>query len=563
MQGKGKSLRLSLMALVVVLIFGAMGGLTLARDAFDADYNDCPAVTRLDAIEGLTIDRTDEEDEIRVSWDALDSATLSRLGPNGYRARLTIIVEGQDAMNVALGDTSLVVDDIDFTRALTVSVAVTLSNYVISDIKEADFTSGMPAPKFTGGVWASRNAIARAPDAEGAPTRAENDLVGITDSVVGGEGKAEIAADKADIIFLAKTAVDDEADVLEGARDTYNGLATKNDLARDEYIGALVTAQPPREDAASTAFDNAREKAVLDAANVVIDGDDGPVLNSDKEPMSIGSFHYLGFNDLFDNWYSDSSVLNKPSSPRFRVGLQHGNGELDPDEANFTNYRIVIEDSSGDLLGYQAETVSASRTYDGNKIVFSTDRTAGELDTDGAEAHAVFLARGAAAEGAAEGALFVPNSIDDFANLRLSNKVSDRAVSPYYERGWIVRFTGNRSDLSVGNVGLVDAENDVFPAENVVYVDAPVEYFDFPNNVFESDGSYIIKAWAEDKDGTRISPQARIKVSVQEGQPVDDSGFRGYALTGEGATVRDKIRSWGADGGSVSLTVYGFSLQED
>ena len=96
MQGKGKSLRLSLMALVVVLIFGALGGMTLARDAFDADYNDCPAVTRLDAVDGLTIDRTDEEDEIRISWDALDSADLSQLGPNGYRARLTIIVEGED-----------------------------------------------------------------------------------------------------------------------------------------------------------------------------------------------------------------------------------------------------------------------------------------------------------------------------------------------------------------------------------------------------------------------------------------------------------------------------------
>ena len=149
MQGKGKSLRLSLMALVVVLIFGALGGLTLARDAFDADYDDCPAVTRLDAIAGLTIDRTDEEDEIRISWDALDSATLSKLGPNGYKARLTIIVEGEDPQDRALGDTNLVVDDIDFTKALTVSVAVTLGDYVISDIAEADFTSGMPAPRFS------------------------------------------------------------------------------------------------------------------------------------------------------------------------------------------------------------------------------------------------------------------------------------------------------------------------------------------------------------------------------------------------------------------------------
>ena len=286
----------------------------------------------------------------------------------------------------------------------------------------------------------------------------------------------------------------------------------------------------------------------------MIDGDDGPVLDSDKEPVSIGSFHYLGFNDLFDNWYSDGGVPTKPSSPRFRVGLQHGNGELDPDEANFTNYRIVIEDSSGDLLGYQAETVNAKRTYGGNKIVFSTVFTA----AGAVAADADFLIRGAAGVGV----LFVPTSVDDFANLRLSNKVSERAVSPYYERSWTsAQITGTRTDLSVGNVGLVDAENDVFPAENVLYVDAPVEYFDFPSNVFESDGSYIIKAWAEDEDGTRISPQARIKVSAQEGQPVSDSNFQGYASRGT-PPAKEKIRSWGEDG-SVSLTVYGFSLQED
>ena len=60
MQGKGFSLRLGLWACVAVLIFGMLGGLSLAKDAFDDDYDDCPARTRIDAINGLTIDRTDE-----------------------------------------------------------------------------------------------------------------------------------------------------------------------------------------------------------------------------------------------------------------------------------------------------------------------------------------------------------------------------------------------------------------------------------------------------------------------------------------------------------------------
>ena len=86
MQGKGISLRLGLLALVVVLVLSAVGSLSLARDAFDGnDYDDCPAVTRLDEVKGLAVDRTDEEDEIRISWEALSGTALSSLGANGYR----------------------------------------------------------------------------------------------------------------------------------------------------------------------------------------------------------------------------------------------------------------------------------------------------------------------------------------------------------------------------------------------------------------------------------------------------------------------------------------------
>ena len=50
-----------------------------------------------------------------------------------------------------------------------------------------------------------------------------------------------------------------------------------------------------------------------------------------------------------------------PATAKFRVGLLHGASGVNAGAADFENYRIVIEDSSGDLLGYQAETVSAGR----------------------------------------------------------------------------------------------------------------------------------------------------------------------------------------------------------
>ena len=203
MQGKGLSLRLGLLALVVVLIFGTLGGFSLAKDAFDDDYKDCPASTRLDAVSGLTIDRTDEDDEVRVAWEALDAATLSSLGPNGFRARLTVIVEGQDPRNVALGDTTLTVDDVDFTEALTVSVAVTLGDYVISDIREAGFTSGMPAPRFSTDIRVSANRVTSGPFAPITAATAIGDVAG--DSLIDEAGSAEKAADEADYNLLIRT----------------------------------------------------------------------------------------------------------------------------------------------------------------------------------------------------------------------------------------------------------------------------------------------------------------------------------------------------------------------
>ena len=290
-----------------------------------------------------------------------------------------------------------------------------------------------------------------------------------------------------------------------------------------------------------------RAKARRAAYNRVIDADDRAANVANKDALKdLGTFYYLGFNDLFDNWFIDRSTNEqRPRTPKFRVGLQHGSGDLDLDEADFANYRIVIEDSNGDLLGYQAETVAGGKTYSGNKIVFQdTVDAVGEVSD--------FLTTGE-----------VPDTTKTFTNIRLSNQVSDSgdAVSPYFARGDAV-FSGNpgvnpsgSDKLSVGNVGIVNAVANNFPLVDVIYADPPVEYFDFPSDVFEADGNYKILAWAEDDDGTRISPQTKILLSVQESEGVGDSTYRGYRA--------DNIRSWTAEGTAISLSVYGFSIQKE
>ena len=152
-------------------------------------------------------------------------------------------------------------------------------------------------------------------------------------------------------------------------------------------------------------------------------------------------------------------------------------------------------------------------------------------------------------------------SATNFTNIRLSNRVTDDgAVSPYYGTvadGARPPATSLRDDLSFGNVGLVNASTNAFPVEDVLYADSPVEYFDFPSDVFESDGSYTIKAWAEDGDGTRISPQASIVLGAQEGEPAEgaEAGVTEYA---------NGIRNFNSeDNVGNRLTVYGLSIQDE
>ena len=454
MQGKVFSLRLSLLAsvVVVVLVLASLGGISLARDAFDEDYDDCPAVTRLEAVNGVTVERTDEEDEIRVSWNELDSAVLDSLGPNGYKARLTIIVEGQGPQNVALGDTSLVLDEIDFSAELVVSVAITQGGYVLSDIAEAEFTSGMPAPSFS--------------------------------------------------TTVKQLEIDTTTDP-----DTYTAVAW-----------------------------------------------------NDSSGKRRGVFYYLGFNDLFDNWHISTpfpnplSRVDGPQTAKFRVGLAHGEGTFDPDGSNFAHYRISIEDSSGDLLGYQAETVTAANTYFVDSTLGANNIFFGDTSTDPL--------------GAAD---FPLASL--FTNIRLSNRVTENRdpISPYQSLNMDSNpDTGWRTGLTYGN--LYDSrprlfQSSVIPAEatGALLVEPPVEYFDFPSDVFDNDGTYIISAWAEDDEGTRISPLASITLKVQEGDSLISS-YQGYPVrrqTGSAISHTVGYRLWAESSIDTEIRVYGFSIHDE
>ncbi len=433
--------------LFAALFLGSMGNLSLAKDAFDEEFTDCPAWTRLDAVSGLTVDFTDQADEIRISWDALDPRTLeTRLGPNMHRATLTLIVEGggnEEPIRLSLGDTSEVINGLPHTQPLLVSLSLTQGRKVISDIAETEFVTGMPAPSYS----------------------------------------------------------------------------TQMKLA---------------------------------------DGEGGTV-GSFKTESQVNTFYFLGFNTLFDNWYVGSPPIDinpfiiSPSSQKFHIGLRHGKEGLDTEKIDFTHYRISVEDSNGDQLGFQPETIEAANTYSydhgTHAIVFGQNQTLVEgrhLD----DGRGIF---------------------PDLTNIRLSTGVRTRnPVSPYYAKqlGFYIYnpdydrqndFTP-RYGLSFGNhldIEGMDGSPVREPVEDAVFAETPVEYYDFPPHVFTHDGNYTIKSWAENGNDYRISPQASITLNIQESQPTP-SRYMGH---------QNGYRMWDFNGGEdvlgLELRVFHFSILDE
>ena len=443
MKRKNYALRQALRTLAVFLLLGTLGSLSLARDAFDNDFVDCPQSTRLSAVEGLTVERTNEEDEIRISWDALDFSELNELGFNILKADLTAIVEA-DGINttwhVALGETDLVVDDVGFTKELNVTVALTQRGFVVSDIAEAEFTSGMPAPSFMTNI-----------------------------------------------------------------------MAKVVDVADEDGDG--------------------------DTSELILDGED------------YGDFYYLGFNNLFDNWFaaraegarSLAALSEQPASTKFRVGLRHGEEGLHLGDANFAHYRIVIEDSSGDELEYRARTVESKRTYsfvrsgiEYDRVIFFGEEPATYLTTT-------------------RPGVIVDGSAVPLSNIRLSNRVDGGPREPYFSEGRFSGFRPEEVSLTFGNTQNSESATEA----DVLFALAPLEHYDFPRNVFEGDWNYIIKAWAEDEDGNRISPQTSVELNIERDHNVLNSSYQGYPVALDGSNRR----AWGSTSPGLTLAVWGLSIQ--
>ena len=508
------ALQVSLLMAVAALTLGAMGSMSFgAGDAFDEDYTDCPSNMRLEAVSGLKVTRTSEDDELKVTWEMADPASWG-LG-NRYRAEIAVIVEGSgDAKEktVALGRNEVTFDGIDFASNLDIEVAVVRDDYVISNIAAADFKSGLAAPKFSSPFYLAKS------------------------------NQGDIFRDK-----------------LKNADDT------------DAPFDANTN---PR--ALANLFNNDGE-AITDRASVHKPGD------------KTSTFYYLGFNQGFDNWYSEPKIRNSdpnsgnvryPRTPKFRIGLRHGSDDPDddPGDADFDLFRIRITDNSGDdVLGFDAGTVTDS-LYNERVLVLGAVNDASSAD----------------------GWTVDEDNAPYFVTIKRSNRVDNREDAYYASSNafWTRYTTGTgtlgadirsrRPVLTSANDQSTSADpgtrldfklsyNEVLHMQRIggsaatvpykgqrqLFALPPVEIYDVDPDELNKDGNYTFEAWAEDDDGNQISPKTSITLSFRE-------QYNAAAWTNLIRVRPSTHAQWGADefinaGGFVDTNalVLGLSIFDD
>ena len=155
------------MLMLAFCLFSLSSHNAWGRDAFDADYADCPASMRLPAVADLAVTRQDDAGELRIAWRALEADQVAALGDAlRYRAQITAIVESpghaRRTRAVPLGADGMVIDELPLGTELAVSVALTGEAYVLSDIATATFGSLMAAPQFCAPFY-SGDALPTAP----------------------------------------------------------------------------------------------------------------------------------------------------------------------------------------------------------------------------------------------------------------------------------------------------------------------------------------------------------------------------------------------------------------
>ncbi|MYD91811.1 MAG: hypothetical protein F4Y08_16010 [Caldilineaceae bacterium SB0662_bin_9] len=265
-------------------------------------------------------------------------------------------------------------------------------------------------------------------------------------------------------------------------------MAIVVDTAEGDYLISDILEASVHQSLTAPAFYTDKLQRIAtggDSANVLVTFDEVPG----------GTFYYVGYNENFGN-YKATGLNTYPRTPRLRIGLAHGGGDDEDDDAreavDFEAYRLRITDGSGDVVP-EGNDVATVVSWDAYRASY---RDRFNLAT--APPTVFFLQVGTST------ASLVDNE-QMFSNVRIND--GGKIQAALHAPGAGVPFTRQ------GATGLAAATLLRNPRQiGYVLAMVPDEHREFPDDVLASDETYTVTAWAVNEAGAVISPVASLKL---------------------------------------------------
>ncbi len=280
--------------------------------------------------------------------------------------------------------------------------------------------------------------------------------------------------------------------------------------------------------------------------NRILVRDDLHTAIAEKEfiQKSMGTYYYLGFRHNFENYYFETRDQSYPKTVRFRVGLAHG-GQYNPDDVDFSHFRIRIRDSNGDdVLGFNAATHDEALYDEGMMLALGW-------------ADPYYHQRNYNTRNFMMGAVDAQVGVNrPFSTIRRSYRHADGSISAVHERidgiwdayftvkpddaldddGFYIRrgapillrdlrevagaYTAARVPYALTYTNLIETAwltkkgSDPEPGRRLFAL-PPDQMYDFPPEVFTRGETLTLEAWGENDQDEAISPISSLTLRTQ------------------------------------------------